>query len=132
MSNNLLAERMQFLREENGWTKTFVAKKIETKTLSTYANWEYGLREPDHQNLIKLADLYGVSTDYLLGRTENRKMASYNKEEDEFVVNIQDSCLKSWVTEELFTAQEKDLKNLKSMWEVMQQIIKTNSEMENH
>ncbi|WP_025194406.1 helix-turn-helix domain-containing protein [Enterococcus faecalis] len=67
-----LAERLQLLREEKEWTKTYVAKQLGLKNLGTYANWEYGTREPDSEMLSKIASLYNVSTDFLLGRTEER------------------------------------------------------------
>lgn len=67
-----LAERLKLLREEKEWTKTYVAKKLNLNNLGTYANWEYGTREPDSEMITKIASLYNVSTDYLLGRTDNR------------------------------------------------------------
>lgn len=67
-----LADRLTTLREEHEWTKTYVAKQLGLKNLGTYANWEYGTREPDSEMLIKIASLYDVSTDYLLGRTDKR------------------------------------------------------------
>lgn len=67
-----LAEKLQLLREEKEWTKTYVAKQLGLKNLGTYANWEYGTREPDSEMLSKIASLYNVSTDFLLGRTEDR------------------------------------------------------------
>lgn len=67
-----LAERLQLLREEKEWTKTYVAKQLGLKNLGTYANWEYGTREPDSEMLSKIASLYNVSTDFLLGRTEEK------------------------------------------------------------
>lgn len=36
-----------------------------------YTMYEIGKREPSHETLQKLADYFGVSVDYLLGRTEN-------------------------------------------------------------
>ena len=38
---------------------------------STYCYWEQGKFEPDQENLKKLADFYGVSIDYLLGRADD-------------------------------------------------------------
>lgn len=35
------------------------------------SQWEIGKTTPDLKTIIALADLYGVSTDYLLGRTKN-------------------------------------------------------------
>ncbi len=46
--------------------KTLVANKLGLKNMATYANWEYGTREPDNQSLIDLAAIYGVTVDYLL------------------------------------------------------------------
>lgn len=34
---------------------------------STVAMWETGASEPDHETILRLAELFGVSTDYLLG-----------------------------------------------------------------
>ncbi|MFF2174934.1 helix-turn-helix domain-containing protein [Lysinibacillus sp. NPDC058147] len=63
---NNLGDRLTYLREKKGWTKTYVAKKLGIKTMSTYANWEYSLRQPDNEMLLKIAGLYEVSVDYLL------------------------------------------------------------------
>lgn len=38
---------------------------------STYAMYETGATEPDHMTLTRLADFFGVSIDYILGRTDN-------------------------------------------------------------
>ncbi|AWX21222.1 transcriptional regulator [Bacillus subtilis subsp. subtilis] len=54
------------MKREKGWSKSLVAKKLGLKTMSTYANWEYGLRKPDGEMLVKIANLYGVTTDYIL------------------------------------------------------------------
>jgi len=68
---NITGKRLEFLRERKGWTKSLVAKKLGIKTVSTYANWEYGLRQPDSEMLVKIANLYDVSVDYILGRYEH-------------------------------------------------------------
>lgn len=78
---NTLGERLKELREKRGWTKTYVANRIGIKTLSTYANYEYGLREPDNETLMRLADLYEISMDSILGRDE-RKSPSLSDEAD--------------------------------------------------
>lgn len=38
----------------------------------TYAHYEIGKREPDNSMLLKIAEFFNVSTDYLLGRTEDK------------------------------------------------------------
>ncbi|MCK0471433.1 helix-turn-helix domain-containing protein [Alkalihalobacillus sp. APA_J-10(15)] len=70
---NVTGERLKILREKMGWTKSAVAKKLGIKTVSTYANWEYGLRQPDYETLAKIADLFEVDADYLIGRTDKPK-----------------------------------------------------------
>ena len=42
---------------------------MNQNTISRYENFE---READYETLIKFADYFGVSVDYLLGRTENK------------------------------------------------------------
>ncbi len=64
-----MPSRLKELREQRAWTKTETAKRLNVGT-STYSNWEYGLREPDIDRLCQLADLYGVTVDYLLGRSD--------------------------------------------------------------
>lgn len=39
-------------------------------SISTLSNYENNIHEPNLDTLVKLASLFGVSTDYLLGRTE--------------------------------------------------------------
>ncbi|CAM3125212.1 Helix-turn-helix [Lactobacillus bombicola] len=64
------SKRLEKRRLEKGWTKTKTAKRLKIG-LSTYANYEYGLREPDIKMLTLIANLFDTSTDYLLGKTPN-------------------------------------------------------------
>ena len=61
--------RMRYLREDRDLRQTDVSKAtgIDQKTLS---NYETGKTSPDSYALIRLADFFGVSIDYLVGRTE--------------------------------------------------------------
>ena len=84
--------RLSALREQKGWSKTYVAKQIGLTSMQTYANYEYGRREPDFETTKKLANLFNVSTDYLLGRdtkeddekplTRNQKLIAYSIDPD--------------------------------------------------
>ncbi|ELY0463665.1 helix-turn-helix transcriptional regulator [Listeria innocua] len=69
---NTLSKKLEYLRNSKGWSKVEVAKRLGMKASSTYSNWEYGNREPDIDTLKRIADLYGVSVDYLLGRQKNK------------------------------------------------------------
>jgi transcriptional regulator with XRE-family HTH domain len=65
-----LGNRLLELRNKRNMRQEDVAKKIGVGR-TTYAMYEQGKREPDYETLLKLADLFEVSTDYLLtGRTE--------------------------------------------------------------
>lgn len=55
-------------RERNKMTQQYVAERLGIGRES-YARYENGTRNPSLQNLVDLADLFGVTTDYLLGRT---------------------------------------------------------------
>lgn len=54
-------------RERKGITKKQAAKALGISD-SAYRNYELGNREPNNSLLVRLADLYGVTTDFLLGR----------------------------------------------------------------
>ncbi|SCI82369.1 HTH-type transcriptional regulator immR [uncultured Clostridium sp.] len=69
----------EILREERlnlGLNQVEFAK-IFNVTKQTVSNWENGNRNPDSATLSKLADYFGVTVDYLLGRTDERTI---NKE----------------------------------------------------
>ena len=63
-------KRLKQIREENNLTQKQVAEGSGIP-LRTYQRYENGEREPSISTLIALADYFKVSTDYLLGRTDN-------------------------------------------------------------
>jgi len=63
MEENLL----KMYRKRAGYSQKEVADLLHV-TQGAVSSWEAGRWEPDQQNLAKLADLYGVTTDMLLGR----------------------------------------------------------------
>lgn len=69
---SIIARRLKEERHRNGWTLQEVAERIGLKAHSTYGNWEHATRMPPHDKTVRLAEVYGVSVDYLLGRTNNR------------------------------------------------------------
>ncbi len=62
--------RIRNLREDRDLRQIDVAKAtgIDQKTLS---NYETGKTNPDSYALIKLADFFDVTIDYLVGRSDN-------------------------------------------------------------
>ena len=67
----IFAERMRLLRKEKKKTQTEMAELLGIK-LRAYQYYESGTSYPEIPNLIKLADYFGVTTDYLLGRSDQR------------------------------------------------------------
>lgn len=64
---------LKYLRESELLTQKQVAEQIHVGQRA-YSYYESGQRDIPTQTLIRLADFYNVSVDYLLGRTENPKM----------------------------------------------------------
>lgn len=76
-----LAKKLQALRQQKDVSQSEIAKYIEL-SVGAYQNYENGRREANYETLCKLADFYEVSTDYLLGRTPVKQMAT--EQSDEF------------------------------------------------
>lgn len=64
-------KKLYDLRTDNDLTQQQVADYLMCNR-QVYARYERGLREIPVSMLIKLADLYKTSVDYILGRTDNR------------------------------------------------------------
>ena len=64
-------ENIRNLRIDNGYTQKQIAEQLGISQ-NTYSQYEVGVLNYPVDALMILADFYGVSVDYLLGRT-NRK-----------------------------------------------------------
>jgi len=62
--------RLKELRKKKGISQLRLATDLNT-TQNTISRYETGEREPGIAELIKMADYFNVSVDYLIGRTEN-------------------------------------------------------------
>jgi transcriptional regulator with XRE-family HTH domain len=60
-------KRLREVRKKKGLTQKQVAEHIGI-TQNAYSYWETGRNKIDNESLNKLADFFGVSVDYLLGR----------------------------------------------------------------
>ena len=69
--NYTFPERLSELRTENGWTQQQLGIKLNV-SVATVSRYENGYRRPDPEILLKLADIFNVSVDYLLGRVDHR------------------------------------------------------------
>lgn len=70
--------RLRDMREDRDATQKEIAELLQT-TQQQYAKYESGVQEIPVHHLITLAEHYGVSTDYLLGRISTREEFSRRK-----------------------------------------------------
>nr|WP_164671143.1 helix-turn-helix transcriptional regulator [Virgibacillus doumboii] len=74
----MFGKRVKYLRNKRGISQERVADAIGISR-ARYAHYENNRVEPDLDLIRKIADYYDVTTDYLMGRTENTE---FNKEND--------------------------------------------------
>ncbi|MGG3888611.1 helix-turn-helix domain-containing protein [Metabacillus fastidiosus] len=121
----MLADKLINERKRKNYTQQRVADYLGI-TRPAYTAYERGTRHPDYETLKKLSTLYDVSTDYLLGQSDNSDPASkitvsdkeinLSKEELEILKEI-----KKYPTlfHDLANAPEKKVKQLIKMWEII-------------
>lgn len=72
----MLGKRLRSLREENNLSQIELSKRLGIGNV-TLSQYETGARNPDNETLIAISDFFGVSTDYLLGKTDLRNYSDY-------------------------------------------------------
>ena len=102
---------MKKIRESFQLTQVKVANDLKLSR-QVYNFYENGKRNPDMQTLIKIADYYGVSIDYLLGRTNVIKPENIDEDDLLSKINTADSETKASVEQFLnYLLYEKERKN---------------------
>lgn len=109
-------ERLKRLRIEKKLTQSELGNIINVTKVSI-SGYENGNRSPDTDTLQKLADYFGVSTDYLLGRTDIKEPTTTD-DEVEFQAFINDPELQVWY-KELPNSDEEELRKLRTIWEMI-------------
>jgi len=100
-----VSERIKKLRKDNGLHQKEVAEKLGI-TLTGYASYEQGRNKPSYDSLLKLSDLYNVSIDYLVGKTD----IQYTDHEKEFINKLSNKMsLNDIMNEYSLTFDGKDL-----------------------
>lgn len=74
------SERIKELREHNEYTQKQMAEKLGIATV-TYVKYERAENEPNYNTLLKLSDIFNVSVDYILGRSNERDIQVYELNE---------------------------------------------------
>lgn len=85
----ITAERIKELRERSGMTQTELAKKLSV-TRSGVNAWEMALTVPTTYKLIEIAQLFHVSTDYLLGVSSSEciNIESLDEKEKKIILEL--------------------------------------------
>ncbi|MDY2842170.1 MAG: helix-turn-helix transcriptional regulator [Candidatus Borkfalkiaceae bacterium] len=66
---NNFAGQLNYLRTEKSMSRKSLANELNV-SVRLVSYWENGKRECSFDTLIKIADIFSVSTDFLLGRTD--------------------------------------------------------------
>lgn len=84
MSNQYFGKRLAKLRKSRSLTQSQLAELIGMSH-STVASWETGTRDPDTNMIVKLSELFKVSTDYLLGTQTNAHLSNHTRFKSDMV-----------------------------------------------
>ena len=76
MNEKIVSIRLKQLREKTGLSQAKLAKVLGGVSQPVIARYEAGDCFPSYSVLIKIADYFNVSTDYLLGRTPAGKLCA--------------------------------------------------------
>lgn len=103
-------ENLKKAREKAGLTQAQAAIAIGVSD-GTYKNYEQGKREPNGDKMVTIANLFGVTTDYLLGRDSQKsneltptqreeiatqKWLSLDKEKRDALLQMMETCIKTF------------------------------------
>lgn len=101
----ILGEMIQELRKDKNLDQKDLARLLNVST-GTISNYETGTHTPSIENILKLADFFNVSVDYLLGNTALRyKFSNFNRE-------AVDGHTYASIINDIFTLKSKDLRLL--------------------
>lgn len=78
MANKNLIDRLINLREEHNYSQSEIAKRLHVDS-SIISKIESGKRDVKSDELSNFSDLYNVSTDYLLGKSQFKNDEDFNK-----------------------------------------------------
>ena len=77
--------RIKYCRELNKMSQKYVALSVGVSA-PMVSQWESGIKKPSNENIVKLASLFGVSTDYLLGHQSSEDTSSFSAEERKLIL----------------------------------------------
>ncbi|OXS70203.1 hypothetical protein B1B04_18745 [Lysinibacillus sp. KCTC 33748] len=112
-----IGKRIISLRENKGWTQRELANRVSLN-VSVMNRIELNERPVKDSELINLANVLGVSTDYLLGRTDTPALTHDEQDEAEFQAFANNPELNVFY-KELPESEEEAVKRLRDFWEII-------------
>ena len=98
----MISDKLKRLREEKKYSQSPLARILNV-TRSSVNAWELGISVPSTQYIVKLAQLYKVSSDYLLGIDETATISVEGLSEKETTAVVESvNCLKQRSEERCF------------------------------
>lgn len=73
----MIKDKLKELRKKHHLTQIEFARIFNISN-GTVGNWESGIRQPDHETLVKIAKYFDVTVDYLLGVEDGNKKSPSN------------------------------------------------------
>lgn len=90
----MLKEILVYLRRKNKLSQYELAERLGFSR-GKLANYEQGSRQPDYETIIKIAEYFDVTVDYLLGKDGDQRLDKKTKE----LVNEKEAIMKKIATE---------------------------------
>lgn len=106
MRENILGTNLIKLRTDRGLTQEDIASVLEISN-KTLSKWENGSSSPDLDMLVKLAEFFEVTTDYLLGLSNSRKKSFDDVLREEYAEISGEECAKK-----VYAMQYKNIVNI--------------------
>lgn len=117
----ILGKRLKQLRDEFGFDQKEMGRKLNI-TSSAYGYYEQGRNEPPLETLVKIAEIFNVTTDYLLGRSDIRENPVYYTLSDKLTLTQAELLVIERMQENLLLKQlsenpENNVARLYRYWE---------------
>ena len=123
----MFPQRLKALRKEKKLTAKELGEKFSLAE-STISGYETGARKPDMDTINKFADFFGVSVDYLLGRTNVRNISQMHGDVDpeieELLEKIRSKGAEIEASAILRTASQLEKEQLQDILKVFEIIAK--------
>lgn len=113
---NVFGDRIRTIRKELGHSGREFGNLLNV-TKTTVSRWESGQRIPSNDLLLKIAELGNTTTDWLLGKVDNRDAikVEYNIDGDEIIMEVSKDIYPDGLTREELIKKLKIIKKMEDM-----------------